>query len=667
MRIHKLIFFTLLLVTFACKTQKPVSEAATAVVQQETSSPALLRFGDVEVSKAEFERVYQKNNGGYEAVKHHTPEQYREYLDLYINFKRKVMEAEALGLHETAAFKQEFETYRKQLAQPYLSAKEVEEKIVKEAYERSKWIINADHLLVNLPQDASPEDTLRAYQRIMAYRDSIVSGARSFAYMAEKYSQDPSAKQNKGNLGYFTVFDMVYPFETAAYTTPPGQVSMPVRTQFGYHLVKVNEKLPSPGQKHAAHIIVRIGDRYSAKDTAQAQAIIQELYEQLKAGADFAELARKHSDDPNSARNGGDLGTGRLLPEMEARKLKLGAGEFSEPFTTAFGWHILAVTKIDTLPPFEEARASLLQRISRDSRSQISKTALLQRIKDENNYRAFPENFEAFKATLDANFPRGNWTPDTTQKELYHKPLFSLGDDYTATVQDLIDYYQQGRIRHFQKTPAQAADAVLKSFEEQELLKYEEKRLPEKNPEFRHLVQEYRDGILLFTLMEQKVWKKAVEDTLGLKQYYDTHPDSFMADVLIDVKEYRSTEPEVIQQVKSLLEAGKTEQEIDSLINDESSLRLRITQQTYEKGKSDLPDEIFEHEPGYQTDILKQDDFYRILIIEKTYPAGIKPFEKAKSECITQYQDYLEKQWLAELAEKYPVEINEQAFAKLFQ
>lgn len=662
------------------------------------SSPALLRFDQESVDKAEFERVYQKNNGGYEAAKKHTAEQFREYLQLYINFKRKVFEAEAKGLQDSPSFKQEFETYRKQLAQPYLSAKEVEEQIIQEAYDRSKWLVNADHLLVRIPAEASPEDTLAAYQTILAYKDSLPkpepkpmegkkkkkkkkkrkkksteaaetppTPSRSFSYMAENYSQDPSAKTNKGNLGYFSVFDMVYPFESAAFNTEPGQVSDPVRTQFGYHLVKVNEKIPSGGKKRVAHIIIRVGDRYSAKDSTQAEAKINELYQKLEQGEEFATLAKQHSDDPGSASKGGDLGMSRLLPEMENLKIKLGKGEYSKPFQTAYGYHILTVTEVEETPSFEDAQANLKQRIARDTRSKISRNALINRIKKENKFQIEQTTLDAFKAIVGPEFPRGSWKPEDTNADLFQQTLFTIGTDKKAIVQDLIDYYTSNRARNAGKSPAEAVEAVFKAYSEKELLAYEEARLPEKNPDFRHLVKEYRDGILLFTLMEDRVWKKAVEDTLGLKAYYESHQDSFWADVTIAAKEYRSTEESVMQQVVKLMGEGKSEQEIDSLINTSSSLQLRITSQNFEKGEETLPAEIFAKEAGYVSEIIQEDDYYRIVKIEESIPAGVKSFDKARPQAITLYQDFLEKKWLEELAEKYPVEIDENVFAKLFQ
>lgn len=641
--------------------------AACKVSQSVTKTPELLTFKQGTVSKAEFERVYAKNNGGPEEAATHTTAQLREYLDLYINFKRKVFEAEALGLDTTAAFRQEFNTYRKQLAQPYLSAAEVEDQLIREAYDRSQFLVNANHLLLQVAVDASPADTLKAYQRLLAIRDTILAGGATFVEMATKYSSDPSVAQNEGNLGYFSAFDMVYPFESAAFQTPVGSLSMPVRTQFGYHLIKVNEKIPADGKKQVAHIIIRIGDRYSAKDTASAVKKIEEIYARLQAGADFGEMAREYSDDPVSGEKGGDLGTGRLLPEMEIYKIKLKDQAYSRPFTTAFGWHILKVTSVDPIKPFDEAKGEIKQRISRDSRSQVSREALIERIKRENNYTYESANFERFKATLDNNFSRGSWHPDTAQAELYALPLFQLGTDRTRTLNDFIEFYKRSRNRNARQTTEQAAETLRKEFTEKELLAYEEELLPEKNPEFRHLIGEYRDGILLFTLMEQKVWKKAVEDTTGLKAYYEAHTDTFEADEMIDVKEYRSKEKEVIEEVDKLLVQRTPEATIDSLINAESALKLRITMQTYEKGKNDPGTDLFGRPEEYRTPILEQDGFYKILILKKKYPAGVKPFEKARSEAITRYQDYLEAQWLEELARKYPVEINEDVFAKLFK
>lgn len=225
-----------------------------AVYAQEKENPVVLEIGNKKVTLEEFEAIYKKNA---DENKTSTPEELKDYLDLYIKFKLKVVEAEALGMDTLPAFVQELEGYRKQLAQPYLSDREVTEGLIKEAYERMKSDVNASHILVKVSQEAEPKDTLAAYNKILKIRKRIITG-EDFEKVAAETSEDPSAVKNKGNLGYFTVFQMVYPFESAAYNTEVGKISMPVRTSFGYHILKVNDKRPARGTMKAAHIMIRV-------------------------------------------------------------------------------------------------------------------------------------------------------------------------------------------------------------------------------------------------------------------------------------------------------------------------------------------------------------------------------------------------------------------------
>lgn len=645
-----------------------LSAGCKSTKNKEQDSPVLLEFAQGVVTQSEFERVYAKNNGGLENASSHTPEQLREYLDLYINFKRKVFEAEAMGLDTTPAFEQEFNSYKQQLTQPYLAAKDVEDELIREAYDRSGFLVDASHLLISVNQNAAPADTLAAFERIQSLRDSILNHGKDFGEMAMAYSNDPSAQQNKGRLGYFSAFDMVYPFETGAFETEPGNVSEPVRSQFGYHIIFVHDKMVNAGKKKAAHIIVRIGDRYSAKNDAEAEAKINEIHQLLVDGGDFAELARQYSDDPSSAPNGGDLGYNRLLPEMETYRLQLGEGEFSEPFKTRFGMHILAVTEVETPESFEEARPQLKQRISRDSRAQLSQKALINRIKNDGNFTMNQDAWTSFTGMLDDRFSRGAWEPDSMNVPLFDETLFTLADGaVTKTVGDFVTYYRRTRMRRMGMTSEEAANSILTEFEKQELLKYEESQLPLKNPEYRYLLQEYRDGILLFTLMEQKVWKKAVEDTTGLRAYYEANPDSFTRNRMVDVTEYRASERGALDNVKALIERGLSREAIDSVMNQESSIRLRSTTMLYEEGEDDVPASIFEGPVGTVTDVMDEESFFRLLVSAEKFPAGVQPLSNVKSEAITRYQDFLEQEWLDELAEKYPVNINEKAFGKLFR
>jgi peptidyl-prolyl cis-trans isomerase SurA len=669
-----LLGFAFILVLLGCKTEKETTKSN--LQTNEAKGPFILEFDNgVKVPQSEFEYIYAKNNGGKEEAAKHTPEQLQEYLDLYINFKRKVMEAESMGLADTKEFKQEFEGYKRQLDQPYLVEQEVQENLIKEAYERSKEQVSASHLLIAVGPEAGPDDTLKAFEKINKIREEISSGKKKFAEAAKEYSNDPSAKENSGYLGYFSVFDMVYPFETGAYNTTVGEVSQPIRTGYGYHLIYVDDKVKNEGTKKAAHIIIRVGPQYSAKDDKQAEQKINEINARLQKGEAFTELAKEFSDDPITAAKGGDLGTGRLIPEMENWKRKLSKGEFSEPFKTDFGWHILTITEATPIKSFEDSEAEIKSRISRDARSFLSKEKLIDRVKEEYNYTPNTGNLNKHVASIGdqkAQYLKGMWRPvDTLHGSTYELPLYTIGsgdEAHTGTVKNFIDWYVRKRKGYDGISVDQAAQKNFDLWIDDEMQQYEASQLPNKYPEYRELLREYRDGILLFTLTEDKVWRKAVEDTTGLKNFYEENKNDFKAAERVVATEYRSETEEVLTQVEKLLEAGKTDDEIDSEINKTSSLNLKIRTQTYEKGKTDMEDVIFGKEIGYRTPISKVGtNSFRILVVKKSKPAGTKTFEEAKSECITQYQNYLEETWLAELKNKYPVTVNDEVLNQLFK
>lgn len=665
-----ILFGITIALSFGCKGSSKTSGSGA------DGGPVLLKFDNGKtVTKSEFEYVYQKNNGGWDAVKKHTDAQYKEYLDLYIKFKRKVMAAEALGLHNTQSFINEFEGYRKQLAQPYLVEKKVQEDLIKEAYERSRHYVSASHILLRATPDDLPQDTLAALNRAKSLRDSILVHGKDFETLAKRHSQDPSAKKNAGFLGYFTVFDMVYPFETGAFNTPVGQVSEPVRSGYGYHLIKVHDKVESTGKKSVAHIIVRIGPQYSAKDTAMAKSRIKEIYDGLKNGGDFAKMAADYSDDGTTSKKGGLLGSGRLIQKMEEIKLKLGEGEISEPFNTDYGWHIMKVIEVDPIKSFDESKNEIKARIARDARSYLSREILIKRVKKEGNYTENKENLKKFGATFrDEDFGalnKGLWRPvDSLIGSLYNAEVYSIGsgdDKRTGTVRDMVTYYENDRKAMDGKTIDDVLRVWMQRFSEKEVLAYEESQLPKKYPEYRELVKEYRDGILLFTLTEDKVWRKAVEDTVGLAKYYEENPDSFMASERIVVTEYSAKNMTHLDSVAAMLKRGKNEQEIESAVNQGSSLNLRIRTLNYEKGKKEPETDLWGQKPGFTTGKLRSGDEYRIFVVKENLPAGLKTFEEARPECITLYQNHLEKTWNEELEKKYPVKVDEKQFEALYE
>ena len=316
--------------------------AALSVTAQKDK--VILTIAGEPVYKSEFEYIFKKNNDDTLI----TREDLDEYMELFINYKLKVREAEDLGMDTTKAFRRELNSYRNQLAAPYLTDKEVTEELIKEAYERMKEEVRASHILIRVDEDADPEDTLAAYQEIMNIRNQIENGS-DFEKTARLLSNDPSVKTNSGDLGYFTVFQMVYPFETVAYNTPVGELSMPVRSRFGYHLIKITDRRPARGQVQVAHIIIVSNDKMKPEQQENAKKKIDEIYNNILEGADFGEMARKYSDDKTSASKGGVLppfGPGKMIVEFENEVYKLKTpGDISEPFKTQYGWHMIKDTQ----------------------------------------------------------------------------------------------------------------------------------------------------------------------------------------------------------------------------------------------------------------------------------------------------------------------------------
>lgn len=622
------------------------------------------------VSRGEFEYVYQKNNGGWDKAKKAGAQEYKDYLNLYIKFRRKVLDAQRLGMDTMSSYINELEGYRKQLAQPYLVEKNVLDTLIREAYTRSLEMVRTSHILLTLAADAMPEDTLRIYTQIMGLRDSILHQGRDFNEMAKVHSQDPSAKTNGGDLGFFTAFNMVYPFENAAYNTPVGKISMPVRTQFGYHIVKVEDRYKLPGIQHAAHIIIRVGENYSAKDTATAVAKINEIHTRLKNGEDFATLAQQFSDDPGSAPTGGELGTTRLLPEMESWKRQLKSGQFSEPFTTPYGWHILKIVKVDPIAPFEEAKFDIKNKVQKDQRSNLPQEVFINRLKREYRPTLNEDVIQKFIQSIGKEYSQGRFTPDTAQMDLYRSPLIELGSGNreSRTLIEFLNYYRTLRAEATSGPTIEAAVRKnINSYLEQELLKYEESKLSDKYPDYRELYKEYRDGILLFALTEKLVWKKAIEDTLGLQDFYNRNKNRFTAGERFRIREYRSTDSSKMTEVQLHLLTGKSHTEIDSLVNSSSALNLRIQTVVLDPAHPDLPQAWVQSEPNAPGPIRKRDKQFVIQEYIEKLPAGVKSFEEARSECITAYQEELEKNWNAQLEKQYPAVVHEHVFKSLFK
>ncbi|MCS6823154.1 MAG: peptidylprolyl isomerase [Cytophagaceae bacterium] len=765
---HMKPFYLLLILIFsACKSNRqPASSSKVNNEPELRNEPILAWIGKFPIYSSDFEYVYKKNNASSEDA--YTRKSLEDYLDLYINFRLKVKEAEELGMDTSSKFKQELDGYKKQLAQPYLTEKGVTEQLMKEAYERMKTEVNASHILVSCAPDADPDDTLKAYNKIMDLRRRIMNG-EDFGKIAYQYSDDPSAKKNFGNLGYFTAFKLVYSFEDMAYKTPVGQISMPVRTRFGYHLIKVHDVRPSQGYVKVAHIMVRATEGISKEDSIAAKQKIDEIYNKLKAGESWESMVSQFSDDPGSKAKNGELsqwyGTGDLVFAFQEAAFKLQKnGDISKPVLTPYGWHIIKLIDKKPLESYQELEPTLKSKVAKDSRSELNKTLFLQRLRKENNLQENPKALEYALSLADSTLNDGNFFKKVDEKN--NQVLFTINNE-PYRINQFFEYLSKQKQKKSGK-PQNYMKALYNDYVNSQLISYEERHLEEKYIDYKMLVKEYRDGILLFNLMDEKVWTKAIEDTAGLKAFFKNNNSKYrwntrafatiynvsdkntLNRLLDEIKKekYPVKEPKIepipfdknsdtltlqakriidqqlipalvkdkhlyaeincraaakenatlaqtradsiaayltargiqnsrykiINQGKSTGKESDNDYKADIVLyssskkvlennfNEKQPLSLQITDGAFQKGDNKLLDSL-EWKPGNYT--LHKDGRINYIVIHKVEEPREKTFEEARGLAISDYQNFLEKDWIAKLRQKYPPKINEEQLQKL--
>ncbi|MDW8297334.1 MAG: peptidylprolyl isomerase, partial [Raineya sp.] len=521
-----LVLTNLLITLFACKTTK------TATSAKKSQEPILMYVGEQPVTVGEFKYVYEKNNPNKDSL--YFEKSVRNYLDLYTKFKMKVLDGIKNGIDTTREFQAEYYGYEVQSARPYLIPKEVTDKLVREAYERMQEEINASHILIRVGPEADPKDTLAAYEKIKKIRERALKG-ESFEKLAQELSEDPSGSANGGNLGYFTGLKMVYPFETAAYKTPKGQISEIVRTEFGYHILKVLDRRPSSGKVTVAHIMLRTAKGISAEDSIALRKKAFEIYEKAKNGEDWDKLVQQFSEDANTRSNGGQLrefGVGDLIPEFENAAFALkNPGDISEPVLSPYGWHIIKLISKGKKETFEEVENSIRNRVQRDSRSEVSKNMVLARLRKENNLKINQKVLKNAISRVDTSLLKGNWNykEDKFLKEIIASfENKQVGKKRNLLVQDFYFYLKtRQQQRPDLKDEKHYANLLWQRFIDDETVNFEKSILPDKFYDYKMLTQEFREGLILFAMMNEKVWGKAIKDTTGAKQFYERNKEKY--------------------------------------------------------------------------------------------------------------------------------------------
>lgn len=622
------------------------------------SNDIVLTIENDKVTRDDFEAVFRKNNRDSLVTKASLD----EYMELYINFKLKVREAMEEGLDTARSFQRELAGYRKQLARPYLVDTELLEELTQEAYQRKQFEVRASHILIKVDPSASPQDTLRAYERIMKLRDRILAG-EDFATVATSKggSEDPSVRENKGDLGYFTAFNMVYPFESAAFNTAVGEISMPVRTRFGYHIVKTLDKRAARGEIKVAHIMLRHKDSSKVEANAEVEARIREIHQMLKDGADFGELAMRYSDDASSARSGGELpwfGTGKMVEPFENGSFALeNDGDISEPVRSNYGWHIIKRLEYKGVPDFEASRNEIEKKVGRDSRAEITRKSFLDKLKKAYgvsiNAKTLKPLYKAAKKD-DSTFVAGRGIKVKKEKAL-NKTLFSIdGQDYQ--LRSFYDYLNNSGIRRRGEEANVLIDQQLNTFVDRELMTYEDSQLEKKHNEFRLLMSEYHDGILLFELTDRKVWSRAVKDSAGLADFYDANKERFMWNERLSATVFTCADEAAAKEVERMLKREKTPIEIKEALNKKSALNVRIEEGTWERGEREYLDALEWKENA----VVRGERNGEILVVamSEVIPATPKKLDEARGMITAEYQNHLEAEWIKALREKYSFKVN---------
>ncbi|MEQ8925081.1 MAG: peptidylprolyl isomerase [Fulvivirga sp.] len=624
--------------------------------QRKKSDDILFSVEDQAVTIEEFNYVYSKNNVNNNGA--FTKADIENYFELFINFKLKIQEAKNRKMDESEAFKQELEGYVEQLKKPYLTENAVTNRLIEEAYNRFKQEVRAQHILIKLDK----EDTLKAYNKAIEVREMIING-QPFNQVAQKYSEDPSVKINSGDLGYFTSFQMVYPFESAAYNTPVGEISMPVRTQFGYHLVKVLDKRPTNGKVQVAHIMLR-----HKADSASVRDKIFELYEQARGGVDWNELVKQYSEDINSKNTKGILrafSVGQMPIEFQEASFQLNeVGQISDPIKTKYGWHIIKLIKREEIDSFDKMRDMISARISKDVRSELNEKVLIQRLKKENGFSINDKAYKLLKEKADSSLLKGNWYPELGKKA--PDDLLTIGDSKIA-VKAFIEFVNN-EDKNNTNSPGYILDLLFEKFQNLRIKQYEEGHLADKYIDYRMLVKEYHEGILLFQLMEAEVWNKAIEDSVGLANFYQEHKTDYMWGKRAQVKMYSSAEKPVISRIKTAIDENDTvylsKENLYKTYNSGSSVTLQTETGLFEEGVIEALDRV-DWKMGVHTTTYAGKD--HLIVITDIEEPRIKKLNEAKGAVISDYQNQLEKEWLKTLKEKYTVNVNQKALNKVYE
>ncbi len=614
----------------------------------------ILTINGNKVYKSEFEQIYWKNKKEKLATK----EDLDEYIDLFINFKLKVLAAEKLGLDTMNKFINELNGYKIQLEKPYLIDTAINEALIKEAYFRTINEIEASHIMIKVSPTSSPLDTLKAWKTIDSISKVLANTKSSFGELAEELSHCPSGKMDKGNLGYFNAFKMVYPFENAAYNTAIGKVSPIVRTRFGYHLVKPHNLRKAKGRVKAAHIMI-VCDSKKQSDCNNAKEKIDAIYSSIMNGGSFEEIAKESSNDRKSAQKGGELGWissgGNVYPSFENAVFNLIANnEISKPFQTPNGWHIVKRLDFEDVKSYEDLRYELKNKIQKDARAQKTRSSFINSLKITYSLK---ETFDP--KTVQKILENKYFDSIEIRKNTRPKSIDNVIVDFTEnqfTYKDFIIFLsntskQLGKY----KSDIKLISEKYNQFLNLNLIEYEKTQLPLKYPDFKALLKEYRDGILLFDISDQMIWSKAIKDTSGLKSFYEKNQDTWKYPNRAKTEIYTIQDKKTVKKIYKLLSKKIRYDSIQKIVN-QDNLNVKLNKKTLDEF-NDFNMSYNELSEGISKPIKVNEKFIILNVYEKLDSRN-KLLNEAEGIIVSAYQNHLEKEWIKKLRSENEITVN---------
>jgi peptidyl-prolyl cis-trans isomerase SurA len=625
----------------------------TLCTAQELNNRILLTVGGIKTEAGEFIRMYQKS-----AEPGKVPD-IDSYLEQFALFKQKVADAVSEGIDTTKAFKSELNGYRNQLAQNYLTDTQTKEKLIRQAYQRSLTEINAWHILIALPPEATPEDTLEAWQKASDVRERIVKG-EPFENVARGSSDDQSVKINGGNLGYFTVFQMIMPFEDAAYLHKKGAISDLVRTPYGYHIIKIANKRPSKGKIRVAHIMKAAPPGTDEEESKKAEEDINKIYKMLQEGKPFRELAKEYSDHKESSSKGGELnwfGVGEIVSDFSEAAFSLkDTGTYTKPVRTLYGWHIIKLLEKKAPGTFEETRSYLESKINQSYLNSLSKKSFVEKLKKEYKFRINQDAYNWFVMNTDTLIIQGLKKYDRTT--MPDGNLYSFANQYVTTSNFANHIEKRGSM----VVTNDSAAFINKSIETRvsdQLISYENSVLEKKYPEFRYLMNEFHDGMLLFEISGRKVWNKVSTDSTGLKRFYEENKNNYLSKKGIDATIFTLRDTKGEKALTAAFKKYSGKPEIDKLLlkkfNKKNDSLLVITNGIWFKETDNEIDKVEWKEGAHS---FTKGGYPSIIVINKIIEPVPLSYKEVQGEMMTLYQEYLENEWKGQLKKKYSVKID---------